>query len=168
MDIYAPAEDVEQVHAQHILVSDEATAEGLLQQIEDGADFSELAMANSIDTGSAANGGDLGWFPRGIMVPAFEEAAFSLEPDQVSGVVATNYGYHIIKVLGKEVRPLDESLAEEARSEAFLTWLDEQTAAAEIAILVPTQDSGTDEEAATPEAEATAATEATESATPAE
>jgi parvulin-like peptidyl-prolyl isomerase len=145
MTLHAPVEDVEQVHAQHILVSDEATAEDLLAQIKDGADFGELAKTYSLDTGSAEDGGDLGWFPRGIMVTEFEDAAFALEPGEVSDVVATDYGYHIIKVLEKEVRPLDESLAEEAQNQTFLTWLGRAAPAADVVILTPTQDSGTPE-----------------------
>ncbi len=67
-----------------------------------GADFEEIARQNSADRGSAPLGGDLGWFGRGEMTPAFEEAAFALEPGAVSEPVLTPFGYHIIKVLEKE------------------------------------------------------------------
>ena len=99
----------ETVTASHILIAfadgddDAAKAdkrarlEGLRQQILDGADFAELASANS-DCPSKANGGDLGSFPRGAMVPPFEDAAFSQEPGQVGDIVETSYGYHLIKV----------------------------------------------------------------------
>jgi peptidyl-prolyl cis-trans isomerase C len=74
-----------------------AKAENLLKQIKDGADFAELAKANS-DCPSAPNGGDLGFVPKGETTPAFEKAAFELQVGQVSDVVETEYGYHIIKV----------------------------------------------------------------------
>lgn len=77
-------------------------ANTLRQQILDGADFAELARANSADQASAARGGELGWFGRGDMTPAFEQAAFELEPGEISAPVLTPFGYHIIKVEEKE------------------------------------------------------------------
>ena len=99
----------ESVTASHILIAfdsgddDAAKAakrerlEGIRQQILDGADFAEMATANS-DCPSKNNGGDLGQFGRGQMVPPFEDAAFSQEPGQVGDIVETSFGYHIIKV----------------------------------------------------------------------
>jgi peptidyl-prolyl cis-trans isomerase C len=75
-----------------------AKAEDLLKQIKGGADFAELAKTNSGDTYSAIQGGDVGFFGRGQMVPAFERAAFALKAGQVSDVVETQFGYHIIKL----------------------------------------------------------------------
>ena len=117
----------EQVSARHILITPDLTdphadpneakakarakAEDLLKQINGGADFAELAKANSADPGSAANGGDLGFFARGRMVPPFEKAAFELKDGQVSDVVNTSYGFHIIKATGRKeagVTPFDE------------------------------------------------------------
>jgi len=87
----------EQVHARHILVETEEEANNLLLQLKEGlTDFAELAKEKSIGP-SAPNGGDLGFFARGQMVKEFEEAAFSLEPGKISGVVQTQFGYHIIK-----------------------------------------------------------------------
>jgi peptidyl-prolyl cis-trans isomerase C len=73
-------------------------AAAVLKTIKAGGDFATLARANSSDTGSAQNGGDLGFFPKGQMTPAFEEAAFKLKPGTVSGLVETPFGFHIIKV----------------------------------------------------------------------
>ena len=87
----------EQVHARHILVETEEEANNLLLQLKEGlTDFAELAKEKSIGP-SAPSGGDLGFFARGQMVKEFEDAAFSLEPGEISGVVQTQFGYHIIK-----------------------------------------------------------------------
>ncbi|MFA5252356.1 MAG: peptidylprolyl isomerase [Phycisphaerae bacterium] len=107
-------ETPEQIRASHILVKPvtgdpntdpnqakakaKAKTEGLLKQIKGGADFAELAKVNSDDTYSAVQGGDLGFFGRSQMFPAFEKAAFALKPGQVSDIVETQIGYHIIKL----------------------------------------------------------------------
>jgi len=106
----------EQVRASHILISTrpsptdpnadpnqvkaqaQAKAETLLKQVKEGADFAALAKENSADTMSAVRGGDIGLFGRGQMVPPFEEAAFALKAGEVSDLVETQFGYHIIKV----------------------------------------------------------------------
>lgn len=75
----------------------EATADSLLAEIRAGADFAEIAEAHSDDPGSAAEGGDLGWFRRGRMIPEFERKAFALRDGQISEPVKTDVGYHIIK-----------------------------------------------------------------------
>ncbi len=108
----------EQVRASHILLSTEgkdeavvrAKAEDLLAQIKAGGDFAALAKANSADPASASKGGDLDFFGKGRMVPEFEAVAFSLPVGQMSDVVRTQYGFHIIKITDKkaaEVQPLD-------------------------------------------------------------
>lgn len=108
----------EQVRASHILLNTEgkdeaavrAKAEDLLKQIKGGADFAALAKANSQDPASASQGGDLDYFGKGRMVPEFESVAFSLPVGQLSELVKTPYGFHIIKVTDKkaaEVQPLD-------------------------------------------------------------
>lgn len=76
----------------------EARANEVLQKVKDGGDFAELAREYSVDPSSAENGGDLGEFGRGIMVSEFEEAAFALKAGEVSGLVRSQFGWHIIKV----------------------------------------------------------------------
>jgi foldase protein PrsA len=75
-----------------------AKADDLYNQIKGGGDFAKLAKENSQDPASAANGGDLGFFGKGKMVPEFEKAAFELKAGEVSQPIRTVYGYHIIKV----------------------------------------------------------------------
>ncbi len=108
-----------EIRASHILVASEELANSLLQQIRDGADFAQLATEHSIDPGSGAKGGDLGFFRRGAMVPEFEQAAYSLEVDEVSGVVASDFGYHIIKVTDKETELTLEDNKEEIKDMLF-------------------------------------------------
>jgi foldase protein PrsA len=122
----------EQVHARHILVTDPDLAADLVQQLAAGGDFAALATANSEDTGSAQNGGDLGWFPRGIMVSEFEEAAFGLGIGEVSGVITTTYGFHIVEVLEKETRDLTEDFRQQLQQSEFIKWLDAERAGSDI------------------------------------
>jgi peptidyl-prolyl cis-trans isomerase C len=121
------------VRASHILIgipqnADAATkqqaktkAEALLKDLKAGKDFAEAAKANSQDPGSAPNGGDLGYFEQGQMVPPFEQAAFALKAGEMSDIVETQFGYHIIKVAEKQnsrVVPLDEA---KGQIEEYLT-----------------------------------------------
>jgi peptidyl-prolyl cis-trans isomerase D len=100
----------EQVRASHILLKTEgkddaavkAKAEEILKQAKSGADFAELAKKNSEDEASAKNGGDLDYFGKGRMVPEFDAAVFAMQPGQVSDLVKTQYGYHIIKLVDKK------------------------------------------------------------------
>lgn len=125
--------EMEQVHARHILVADEATAKEVLAKLKaNQASFEELAKTYSIDTGTKDQGGDLGWFPRGAMVQEFEQAAFALQPGQTSDIVQTVYGYHIIRVEERGMRKLEEPMLTQVQQQAFSNWLDEQTKAAKI------------------------------------
>lgn len=88
-----------EIQASHILVEDEDEAKDLKKQLDDGADFAELAEEHSIDEGSAVNGGDIGYFTaQDNLVQEFKDAAFELEVDEVSEPVESEFGYHIIKV----------------------------------------------------------------------
>jgi len=146
------------VHASHILIrtpenADAAArakaksqADGLLAQITKGGDFAGLAKQFSQDPGSAPNGGDLGFFSKGQMVPAFEQAAFSLKPGQTSGVVETPFGYHIIRVsetkAGRDLSydevkgQIDEYLKQQIRDQKSQEFVDQLRAKGKIQILL--------------------------------
>ena len=103
---------VEEVRAAHILVKTEGEAGALLDRLRRGADFAALAKANSIDPGTKDKGGNLGVVRKGRMVPEFEKMAFALKPGQISDVVKTPYGYHIIRVQSRQAvkpRKIDEA-----------------------------------------------------------
>jgi parvulin-like peptidyl-prolyl isomerase len=117
----------EQVHAVHILVATREAADEVVARINGGEDFADVAREVSTDTGTAGTGGDLGWFPRGIMVAPFEEAAFSLEVGVVSEPVQSEFGWHIIKVLEKEEdRPIALATRQQLQSGVFVDWLTER------------------------------------------
>jgi parvulin-like peptidyl-prolyl isomerase len=121
-------------------------AAGLLDEIRGGADFAKLAQAHSEDTGTAASGGLLGAFPRGRMDPAFEAAAFSTRPGEISDLVETSFGFHIIRVdqhQAGRLPPLDEVrtdvrelLIERGRQEGLTKLIEEARKGAKIEILI--------------------------------
>ncbi len=147
----------EAIRASHILINADEKADaatkakararidGILKQIKGGADFAELAKKHSQD-GSAAQGGDLNFFARGQMVPAFDQAAAALQPGQVSDVVTTQFGYHIIKVTEKraastvpfeQVNPrIKEFLTEQQKQERAQTIIEGLKKKAKIEVLV--------------------------------
>ena len=102
-------------NAAHILVDSEEKATELKAQLDGGADFAELARANSSDTGSGANGGELGWFGPGMMVKPFEDAVIAAEIGKVAGPVQSDFGYHLILV--KETRVAAAPTLDETRDE---------------------------------------------------
>ena len=85
-----------------------------------------MAIELSTDTGSSANGGDLGWFGRGQMVPEFEDVAFNLEIGEISDPFQTDFGWHIIKKEGQEVRPIDDTTFNQLKQTLFSEWLANQ------------------------------------------
>ncbi len=94
-----------ELHARHILVADEETAKQVAERAKKGEDFLALSKEFSKDPGSAADGGDLGWFTKDKMVKEFSDAAFKLEPGQISDPVKSQFGWHIIKVEEKRTKP---------------------------------------------------------------
>lgn len=111
---YAKTTQGKEFNASHILVETEDAAKALVQQLDDGADFAELAKEKSTGP-SGPSGGQLGWFGQGMMVPSFEEAVKLLEAGQVSKPVQTQFGWHVI--LLNETRLLDTPSLEDVRGE---------------------------------------------------
>jgi peptidyl-prolyl cis-trans isomerase D len=124
----------EQVWARHILVDDQETALDLRRRLLEGEDWGTLAVEFSNDPGSKDFGGDLGWFPRGRMVAEFEEAAFSLAIAEISQPVQTNFGFHLIQVIGRGDRPLDTEGYRQAREAVFRSWLQDLRLETEVII----------------------------------
>jgi peptidyl-prolyl cis-trans isomerase D len=139
----------ERVRASHIILMTmgkseeeikqvEARAQEVLAKVKAGGDFAELAKQYSEDTGNKDQGGDLGWVVRGQMVPAFEQATFALQPGQISDVVKTEYGYHVIKVHERDrahMQTFDEvkdqirqEIAQQKQQEQRLRKMDESVA----------------------------------------
>lgn len=116
---YASAPADTEFRAAHILVDSEEKAKELKAQIDAGGDFAELAKANSTDTGSGANGGDLGWFRKGMMVKPFEDAVVAMKPGTVSDPIQTNFGWHIIKLdeTREAAKPTIDDVREELAAE---------------------------------------------------
>lgn len=149
---------LEQARARHILLAAEADAaearkaeaEALLKQLEDGGDFAALAGEKSEDPGSKEQGGDLGWAPRGLFVPEFDEAIFTMKVGELR-LVQSQFGWHIIELLdAPAVRPLESRdlletpPGQEAFSTSFLPWVEQLRTDADTAgrvkILVEGQD----------------------------
>ncbi|EPX84121.1 Parvulin-like peptidyl-prolyl isomerase [Rubellimicrobium thermophilum DSM 16684] len=102
-------------HARHILVATEEEAQAVLDRLEAGEDFAAVAQEVSTDTGSGAQGGDLGWFGPGMMVPEFEQGVAALEPGELSDPVQSQFGWHVIRL--EETRPKPVPTLEEVREE---------------------------------------------------
>jgi len=125
--------EAEQVHARHIQVDSEEEAREILAQLQQGADFATLARERSTDLATRENGGDLGWFPRGMVAPELENAAFALQPGEVSDFLPLGEGYHLIQLVEREAaRPLPPDMQIELQQAAFERWLAELRAAATI------------------------------------
>ncbi|MBN2499991.1 MAG: peptidylprolyl isomerase [Anaerolineales bacterium] len=115
----------ERVWARHILVETEAEAQDVLDRLASGEDWATIAAEVSLDTSNKDLGGDLGWFNRQIMVDAFSEASFAAEVGETVGPVQTDFGYHIIQVLGHEDQPLSESEISRLATVTLQTLLEE-------------------------------------------
>lgn len=123
----AEFEPSDEIRASHILVADEAEANAIKAELDGGADFATIAKEKSIDPG-AANGGDLGFFGKGMMVAPFEEAAFALtEPGQVSAPVQSQFGWHIIRLEEKRqsTPPAFEQVAGQLQQQLLMSTFDD-------------------------------------------
>ena len=143
-EVKVTPDDLREVRASHILVSSEAEARDILQQLRDGADFASLARKYSLDPGSARKGGDLGYFSTGSMVESFDKAAFGLKPGEVSGIIQTQFGYHIIKVTDSRLRKfpgakgeIEQAALREKQDKAFRRWYSEVRSKAKVEVLNP-------------------------------
>ena len=123
----------EQVHVQQILLYNQDTAQNFLAQLNGGADFNELAFK-----ADPLTRGDLGWVPRGYLLNLqIEEAAFNLSVDQFSDVIATDVGFHIVRILGRDPsRPLSPDALLSLQEMALKKWVEEQRAQANV-VLAP-------------------------------
>lgn len=101
--------------AAHILVATKEEADAIKTELAGGADFAEIAKAKSTDTGSGANGGDLGWFGPGMMVKPFEDAVIAAKVGEVAGPIQTDFGFHLILV--KETRVAEKPTLDQLRDE---------------------------------------------------
>jgi parvulin-like peptidyl-prolyl isomerase len=161
------ASEFEEIHARHILIStraeppdadphgqekpggekpktltkDEARAkaQGLLDRIRKGEDFSKLAGENSDDPESKVKGGDLGFFSKGTMVPQFQDAAFALKPGEVSNLVETEFGFHIIRVEDRRTKSIDDpqarqQITEKVRQDRLQKHIEEITAKSSVEV----------------------------------
>jgi len=131
----------DQIHAQHILVATEELANQLYQDVTTGGqDFDTVAQQSSTDTSTAGNGGDLGWFPRGVMVAPFEEAAFATAPGQIHPPVQTEFGWHIIRVIETEPnRALTDDQISQLQDSTVNKWLEQRREEVSISsVMAPT------------------------------
>jgi parvulin-like peptidyl-prolyl isomerase len=112
----------DQVHARHILVNTPELAQEVVNRLNAGEDFATLAQDYSVDTSTRLSGGDLGFFPRcGLFTPEVEEAAFGMQPGQISGIIRTDWGYHIVQTL----EFAQQSVSEETRQRMVQCGIDQ-------------------------------------------
>lgn len=116
------------VHAKHILVKTQEEADNIKKELKaDGSNFSELAKKYSQDPGSAARGGDLGFFPQGAMVKEFDQTAFSMKEGEISPVVKTQFGFHIIYVQEKGIdKFVQDILSKQEKVKIMKQWFEDE------------------------------------------
>jgi len=133
-------QQAEQVHGRHILLADLTTAQQVRRMLEAREDFATLAAQYSHDQFTRDRGGDLGWFARGLLAwPEVEEAAFALQPGQISEVVQSPMGSHIIQVVERDAdRPLPPDMFQALKEQTVTRWLEEQRRSAQVEILIDT------------------------------
>jgi parvulin-like peptidyl-prolyl isomerase len=124
--------EAEQARARHILVETEEEAQEVVDRLEAGEEFADLAVELSTDTGSAAEGGDLGFVPRGRFITPVDEAVFTLPIGEISEPIESQFGWHVIEVLERDVRELSPVDYQQSQRLALRNWLDEARLEAEI------------------------------------
>lgn len=136
----AVPESAEQVRARHILVDTPEEAKVIHEELAGGADFAALAESRSQDPNTRDFGGDLGFFPRGVLVAAsVEEVAFALHPGQFSDVVTSSFGYHIVQVVERDPdKPISSRNLQVLREQAVQRWIEDLWARADVERLVET------------------------------
>jgi parvulin-like peptidyl-prolyl isomerase len=132
--IAAVPETADQIHARQILLYNQEEASQVREQIRAGTDFATLAAEYD-----PVGGGDLGWFPRGfLIVPELEQAAFELQAGQISEVVRTSVGYHLLQVIERDPQhPLDPGARQVLQTSALRDWLAKRLSESQIQILLP-------------------------------
>lgn len=144
------------VRARHILLNDEEEGKKALERLESGEDFEKVALEESLD-GSAAQGGDLGYFTQGNMIKEFEDAAFALKVGEISGLVKTEVGYHIIKVEDRKesLEDLEEQIAMVLKQQKYEEHIKGLKDNADIEIFLDLDEVGNEEVEETEESEET-------------
>ncbi len=137
-------DDLREIRASHILVTSETHAAEMIDRINKGERFAALAKKYSKDPGSKDKGGDLGFFTAGMMLKPFEEVAFKLKLGELSDVVQTQFGYHVIKLTDSRLRKvegeekdIDKAILAEKRNNAYRRWMGELKSRAKIEIISP-------------------------------
>ena len=126
------------VNARHILLETEADALDVLDALQRGDLFAELARSVSVDRGSGAQGGELGWSPVAGYVQPFAQAVTTAEIGEIIGPVQSEFGWHIIQVRARELRPVSAAEADRLREQEFAAWLEERRGAEDVAIEIST------------------------------
>lgn len=148
-------EDLVVIRARHILVNSEEDAKKVLERLNSGEEFEEVALTESLDSGSAAQGGDLGYFTRSKMIKEFSDAAFDLEVGEISGMVKTEVGYHIIKLEDKKetLEDLEEQISMVLKEQKYQSHINNLKDEADVEVFVDFEDEVKDDENKTPETE---------------
>lgn len=135
--VEAVPQAVEQVHARHILLATREEAQQILSQLGEGSDFDTLARQNSRDPSTRPAGGDLGWFSRGyLLVAEVEQAAFELQPGDISEIIQSALGYHVVQTLEREERKPTPEIQRRLQDQAIENWLNAERETAVIEIFV--------------------------------
>ncbi len=136
--------NVEEVKAAHVLVASEEEAKAIAEELAKGADFATVAKEKSTDKGSGANGGDLGWFTKEVMVKEFADAAFAMKPGEISAQpVKSQFGWHVIKLIERRTRQppsLEEmrpGIETELSEEAIQQVVGDLRKAAQVQVMAP-------------------------------